>query len=66
LHWLLMQWHEHDEEDRKGTEKTGEINAKEGKAESLLFQLTKGRVLCDLVVKMMVEGAIQRSPHNPS
>lgn len=46
MYWLLIQWHEHEEDDREGTEKTKEKKKlKEGKAESLLFQSAKGRLL---------------------
>lgn len=64
MHWLLIQLCE-NEKDRKSTEKTGK-NLKEWKAESLLFQLTKGRLLYDLFMKLMGEEIIQRVYDNPS
>lgn len=66
LHWLLIQWQEHEEVYRKGTQEAGEKVLKEQKVESMLLRLTKGMLLCDLVVKLMVAGTIQSVSHNPS
>lgn len=64
MHWLLIQWCE-NEKDRKSTEKAGIKTLEEWKAKSLLFQLTEGRLLYDLSIKLMGEGAIRRVYDNP-